>query len=65
MSLVSLCCSMTPGSSKDIDLSYAISSHPQSTRKSRVRPHIKWVVSLVIADCHFILLQGFVWVCMV
>ena len=34
--------------------------------KSDIRPHITWAVSLVIAYMygHFILPQGFVWVCM-
>ena len=32
--------------------------------RSDVRPHIKWVVSLVITYGHFNLPQGFVWVCM-
>ena len=32
--------------------------------RSDVKPHMKWVVSLVIAFGHFNLPQGFVWVCM-
>ena len=32
--------------------------------RSDIRPHIKWVVSLVIAYGHFNLPLGFVWVCM-
>ena len=32
--------------------------------RSDIRPHMKWVVSLVIAYGHFNLPQGFVWVCM-
>ena len=32
--------------------------------RSDIRPHIKWVVSLVIAHGHFFLSPGFVWVCM-
>ena len=35
----------------------------QMTRAD-IRPHIQWAVSLVIADGHFNLPQGFVWVCM-
>ena len=26
--------------------------------------HVKWAVRMVIADCHFNLPRGFVWVCM-
>ena len=33
--------------------------------RSDIRPHIKWVVSLVIAYGHFNLSQGFVWIYMV
>ena len=32
--------------------------------RSDIRSHIKLAVSLVIADGHFNLPQGFVWVCM-
>ena len=30
--------------------------------KSDIRPHVKWTVSLVIANGQFYLSQGFVWV---
>ena len=30
--------------------------------KSDIRPQVKWAVNLVIADIHFNLPQGFVWV---
>ena len=33
--------------------------------KSHIRPQVKWAVSLVIADGHFNLPQGFVWACVV
>ena len=56
---------MTPGLSKDI-LCHVLTIlflNVQITG-SDIRPHIKWVVSLVIAYGHFNLPQGFVWACM-
>ena len=51
-----LCCLMTLGTSMDILFSM-LENHQKDTR-----PQLKWTVSLVIADGHFNLPQGFVWV---
>ena len=56
---VSLCCLMTPGLSKDI----WCHARPYSflcmqITRSGIRQHVKWAVSLVIADGHFIFFRA-------
>ena len=62
--LVGMCCLMTPGLSKDIRCHvwpYFFFLNLQITR-SDIRPHIKLAVNLMIANGHFNLPLGFVWV---
>ena len=32
--------------------------------RADISPQVKWAVNLVIADGHFIIPEGFVWICM-
>ena len=60
-----LCCLMTPGLCKGIRCH--VWPHffiKLQMSRADIRPHIKWVVSLVIAYGHFDFPQRFVWVCM-
>ena len=58
-----LCHLTTSGLSKDIQchvLPCSFLCHQITT--AEIRPQAKWVISLVIADGHLNLSQGFVWV---
>ena len=60
-----LCCLMTPGLRKDIRChEWPYTFLNLQITSPNIRPHIKWILSLVIAYGHFTLPQGFVWVCM-
>ena len=57
-----LCCLMTPGLSKGHSVScMTVLFLNLHIIRSDIRPHIRSVVSLVIAYGHFNLPQGFVW----
>ena len=62
---MSLRCLMKHGTNKDF-LShvgrYSFLCSPIA--KLHIGPQVKWTVSLVIADGHFNLTRGLVWVCM-
>ena len=63
---LSLCWLMTPGLLKTFGVMYDHALfHACKIPRLDIRPHVKWLVSLVIADGYLIFFMGFVWVWMV